>query len=55
MIIIKQGSRKTYINSEYVKSVSYNKDDKEAKVLYTDNQEIRYFHVDALDFKERKL
>lgn len=55
MIVITQGKKKTYINSENLKSVSYDEDNNEATIRYTDNEVITYLRVNSLEFKDGKL
>ena len=49
MIKIVQGRTTVYINSSYVKTVTFNKETNEARVLDTSGEEIRYFQVEKVD------
>ena len=55
MIILKQEDTDIYINSNQIKNISLNKKNKEARVLYNDGQEIRYFKVESIDFNDKNL
>lgn len=49
MVKIIQNNTTVYVNSSYVKTVSFNDKTNEARVLYTNGAEIRYSQVEKVD------
>lgn len=49
MVKIIQGSTTVYVNSSYVKTVTFNEEANQARVLYTSGEEIRYSQVEKVD------
>ena len=49
MVTIVQNKTTVYINSSYVKTVTFKEESNEARVLYTSGEEIRYSQVEKVD------
>ena len=51
MILIVQEYLKVYINKDQVKTINFDERTSEARVLFIDGGETRYFHVKSIKFE----